>query len=61
MTVAAECAALAAIAGGNDSWQKLGWGGANPVGVRTFAIAPGTNNAALVQQIQLYGKGLRGA
>jgi len=27
--------------------------GANPVGVRTFAIAPGTNNAALVQQIQL--------
>jgi hypothetical protein len=62
LTVAVERAVLAVVAGGNNSWQQLGWGGANPVGVKTFAVAPGTNNAAaLVQQIQLSGKGLGGA
>ena len=61
-TVAVERAVLAVVAGGNNSWQQLGWGGANPVGVKTFAVAPGTNNAAaLVQRIQLSRKGLGGA
>ena len=60
-TVAAERVALAVVVDGNNSWQQLGWGGAKPVGVKTFAVAPGTNNAALVQQIQLSRKGLRGA
>ena len=62
LTVAAERAVLAVVAGGNNSWQELGWSGANPVGVKTFAVAPGTNNAAaLVQRIQLSCKGLGGA
>ena len=62
LTVAAERAALVVVAGGNNSWQQLGWSGANPVGVKTFAVAPGTNNAAaLVQRIQLSCEGLGGA
>ena len=62
LTVAAERAALAVVASGSNSWQKLGWSGANPVGVKTFAVAPGTNNAAaLVQRIQLSCEGLGGA
>ena len=63
LTVAMERAVLAVVAGGSSSWQQLGWGGANPVGVKTFAVAPGTNNAAaaLVQRIQLSRKGLGGA
>ena len=62
LTVAAERAALAVVASGSNSWQKLGWSGANPVGVKTFAVAPGTNNAAaLVMRIQLLSrKGLGG-
>ena len=62
LTVAMERAVLAVVASGNNSWQQLGWGGANPVGVKTFAVAPGTNDAAvLVQQIQLPRKSLGGA
>ena len=62
LAVAAERAALADVASGNKSWQQLGWSGANPVGVKTFAVAPGMNDAAaLVQQIQLSCKGLGGA
>ena len=62
LTVAAERAALAVVASGENSWQKLGWSGANPIGVKTFAVAPGTNNAAaLVQRIRLSRMGLGGA
>ena len=53
-TVTTERSALAAAAA-DDSWQDLCWDGANPVGVKTVIVAPGTNNnAALVQQIELY-------
>ena len=59
-TVTTERSALAAAAA-DDSWQDLCWDGANPVGVKTVIVAPGTNNnAALVQQIQLYHRGLHG-
>ena len=62
LAVAAERAALAVVASGNSSWQKLGWSGANPIGVKTFAVAPATNNAAaFVQRIQLSCEGLGGA
>jgi len=60
-TVATECSALGLVASTNKGWQKLGWNGENPVGVKTVVVAPGTNNnAALVQQIELSRKGLRG-
>ena len=58
--VASERAALAAVAG-DASWEKLGWGGANPVGVATFVVAPGRHSAVLVQGIRLRAKRLRGA
>ena len=62
LTVAAERAALAVVASGSNSWQQLGWSGANPFGVKTFAVAPGRNNAAaLVQRIQLFCEDLGGA
>ena len=61
LTVAAERAAMAVVASGSNRWQKLGWSGANSVGVKTFAVAPGRNNAAaLVQRIRLSCRGLGG-
>ena len=58
--VTAERSAMA-VAAANSSWKQLSWDGKNPVGVAKFFVAPGTNNdAALLQQIQLSRKDLRG-
>ena len=56
LTVAAECAVLAAAASADNSWRQLGWDSKNPVGITTFVLTPGTNSATLVQRIVLSQK-----